>query len=212
MTKVTKIEQQETVAPAHKNIFSALIAAQSEMGPLLKGEDNPHFRSKYADLDALMKAAKPALNRNGIAPWHQIVTIEGVEYMRTIFTHAETEATMHCDVRLIVGKNDMQGYKSATTYAKRIGMESLTGLAPEDDDGNAAANSMKGQRSEPKPPAQVDDPEGAVKKLKSANTVDDLNAAFRGLTEGERKNKAVIDAGAARKAELEAPIDDEIPY
>ena len=33
----------------------------------------------------------------------------------------------------------MQGYKSATTYAKRIGIESLTGIAPEDDDGNAAA-------------------------------------------------------------------------
>jgi hypothetical protein len=29
--------------------------------------------------------------------------------------------------------------KSATTYAKRIGLESLTGIAPEDDDGNAAA-------------------------------------------------------------------------
>jgi hypothetical protein len=33
----------------------------------------------------------------------------------------------------------MQGYKSATTYAKRIGLESTTGVAPEDDDGNAAA-------------------------------------------------------------------------
>jgi hypothetical protein len=42
-------------------------------------------------------------------------------------------------VPLIVNKNDMQGMKSATTYAKRIGLESLTGIAPEDEDGNAAA-------------------------------------------------------------------------
>jgi hypothetical protein len=41
-------------------------------------------------------------------------------------------------VPLIVTKNDMQGYKSATTYAKRIGLESLTGVAPHDDDANAA--------------------------------------------------------------------------
>jgi len=32
----------------------------------------------------------------------------------------------------------MQGMKSATTYAKRVGLESVTGVAPEDDDGNAA--------------------------------------------------------------------------
>jgi DNA-binding transcriptional MocR family regulator len=39
-----------------------------------------------------------------------------------------------------VDKNNMQGMKSATTYAKRIGLESLSGVAPDtDDDGNAAA-------------------------------------------------------------------------
>jgi hypothetical protein len=45
---------------------------------------------------------------------------------------------------LMIGKSDMQGYKSACTYAKRIGLESVTGVAPEaasDDDGNAAAKS-----------------------------------------------------------------------
>jgi hypothetical protein len=41
----------------------------------------------------------------------------------------------------------MQGMKSATTYAKRIGLESLSGIAPEDDDGNAAAKA-------PPPPVQ----------------------------------------------------------
>ena len=48
------------------------------------------------------------------------------------------------DVGADVGKQDMQGYKSATTYAKRIGLESLTGIAPEDDDGNAAAKAAPG--------------------------------------------------------------------
>jgi hypothetical protein len=39
----------------------------------------------------------------------------------------------------------MHGFKSATTYAKRIGLESVTGVAPEDDDGNAAAKSPPAQ-------------------------------------------------------------------
>jgi hypothetical protein len=42
-------------------------------------------------------------------------------------------------VPLIVGKNDMQGYGSAVTYARRYGLMGMAGIAPEDDDGNAAA-------------------------------------------------------------------------
>jgi hypothetical protein len=59
--------------------------------------------------------------------------------MRTVLAHGATDTQVSCDVPLIIGKNDMQGYKSASTYAKRIGLESLTGVAPEDDDGTAAA-------------------------------------------------------------------------
>ena len=40
---------------------------------------------------------------------------------------------------LLVSKNDMQGYGSAVTYGRRYGLMSLAGIAPEDDDGNAAA-------------------------------------------------------------------------
>ena len=58
------------------------------------------------------------------------------------------------DVPLIINKNDMQGMKSATTYAKRIGLESLTGIAPEDDDGNAAAKAPP--RAEPPKPITAD--------------------------------------------------------
>jgi hypothetical protein len=59
--------------------------------------------------------------------------------MRTMLVHGASETSVSCDVPLIINKQDMQGMKSATTYAKRIGLESLTGIAPEDDDGNAAA-------------------------------------------------------------------------
>ena len=66
--------------------------------------------------------------------------------MRTVLAHGESETMIECDVPLIVSKNDMQGMKSATTYAKRIGLESVTGVAPEDDDGNEAANAAPNQQ------------------------------------------------------------------
>lgn len=121
----------------HKNVWTALAAAQAQMGKLVKDSLNPHFKSKYADLAALMATALPALNSNGLTIYHQI-TNEG-HTMRTVLMHGESETAIECDVPLIVAKNDMQGFKSATTYAKRIGAESVTGLAPDDDDGNAAA-------------------------------------------------------------------------
>lgn len=136
MNAVTKTEPQEAV---HKNVYVALAAAQSEMGPLVKGANNPHFKSKYADLADLVLAVRGPLNRNGLTYFHQIVRGDGFQDMRTTVVHGETDTRIECDVPLIVQKQDMQGMKSATTYAKRIGLESVSGLAPEDDDGNAAA-------------------------------------------------------------------------
>lgn len=131
----------------HKNIYIALAAAQTEMGTVVKGAVNPHFRSKYADLADVMQVALPALNKHGIAAWHSTVSADGTIIMRTTLSHGESDTHINCDVPLIVAKNDMQGMKSATTYAKRIGIESLTGIAPEDDDSNAAAKAAPKQEA-----------------------------------------------------------------
>lgn len=124
----------------HKNVYTALAAAQSEMGKVVKNATNPHFRSKYADLSEVMNVAIPALSSNGITLFHVMERDDGQSFMTTVLCHGESGTEIRCPVPLIVQKNDMQGMKSATTYAKRVGTESLTGLAPsEDDDGNAAA-------------------------------------------------------------------------
>lgn len=124
----------------HKNVYVALAAAQSEMEQVVKGSVNPAFKSRYAALDDVVQVVRPALNKHGIAYFHQIITDERGSVMRTVLFHGISETQVHCDVPLIVDRNNMQGFKSATTYAKRIGVESLTGIAPQDDDdGNAAA-------------------------------------------------------------------------
>ena len=139
----------------HANIYMALSAAQAEMGKVVKGANNPHFKSKYADLAVVMQVALPALNAHGIAAWHCIVATDSGNVMRTNLSHGKSDTHIACDVPLLVQKNDMQGMKSATTYAKRIGIESLTGIAPEDDDGNAATSAKNAQKPTSKPdPAQ----------------------------------------------------------
>jgi len=138
----------------HKNIHIALCAAQAGMGKVTKGATNPAFKSKYADLADVVSVAIPALSEHGIAMYHIMMRDEHGPIMRTVLAHGVSDTSIHCDVPLIINKNDMQGMKSATTYAKRIGLESLTGIAPEDDDGNAAAKAPP--RAEPPKPITAD--------------------------------------------------------
>jgi hypothetical protein len=122
-----------------KNIAQALVKAQMEMGPALKQSNNPHFKSKYADLGNVMEACMPALQTQGIAVIQPTGEDELGRYVETIFIHAASGEQVSCRTPLIIAKNDMQGYGSAVTYARRYGLMAMAGIAPEDDDGNAAA-------------------------------------------------------------------------
>lgn len=122
----------------HPNIAAALAAAQAQMGKALKSAQNPHFKSKYADLASVVDACMPALNANGIAVVQPMAETDLGRSVVTKFIH-EGGDVLECSIPLIVGKNDMQGLGSAITYARRYGLMALAGIAPEDDDGNAAA-------------------------------------------------------------------------
>lgn len=122
----------------HKNVYAALAAAQAEMGKALKDSSNPAFKSRYADLASVMDACMPALGKHGIAVFQPTFDDDTGRYVKTVFAHVSGDM-IECRVPLIVTKNDMQGYGSAVTYARRYGLMGMAGIAPEDDDGNAAA-------------------------------------------------------------------------
>lgn len=202
----------------HKNIYTALCTAQANMGNVKKGSINPAFKSRYADLADVVSVVVPALSDQGIAMYHSMIRDDEGMVMRTTLSHGATDTHIHCDVPLIVDRNNMQGMKSATTYAKRIGLESLTGIAPDtDDDGNAAAAAPPPPKKPAGPPPEAI--EAATSSLLNADSLEVLKAIFMGLPASVRSVQAVIDAKDARKAELEtAPADnadlggDGIPY
>ena len=123
-----------------EHIAKALAAAQQEMDGALKQSENPHFRSKYADLGNVIDACMPALNKHGIAVVQPIESTELGSVVKTVLIH-ESGESLSCSVPLILGKQDMQGFGSAVTYARRYGLMAMAGIAPEDDDGNQAVKS-----------------------------------------------------------------------
>ena len=117
--------------------IKAFAKAQSEMGKALKSAVNPHFKAKYADLSDVVDACYPALNANGIGVMQPCGRDDGGAYVDTILLH-ESGVEFGSRIYLVVGKSDMQSMGSAITYARRYGLLGMAGLAPEDDDGNAA--------------------------------------------------------------------------
>jgi hypothetical protein len=123
-----------------KAIAVALVKAQSEYGPALKSSENPHYKSRYADLASCVEAVVGALNKHGIAFMQRVLPSASGVTVETIFIHTSGETLSSGPLHVPVQKNDAQGYGSALTYARRYSLMSACGIAPEDDDGNAAAN------------------------------------------------------------------------
>ena len=218
MTAQEKITKTDA-APAHRSIASALATAQAEMGKALKSANNPHFKAKYADLASVMDACLPALNAHGIAVVQPTTDDETGRYVETVLIHGDTGETLKCRVPLIVQKNDMQGYGSAVTYTRRYGLMSMAGIAPEDDDGNAAARAAPQREERQKEAPRADALNTAISSLENADTLDALRAIFTDLPPDVRKVPTVIRAKDDRKAALEQPAnpnadlgEDAIPY
>ena len=125
--------------PIGKQIAAAFVKAQKAFGPALKTSTNPHFRSKYADLSNCIEAVIGALNDNGIGLMQRTYDCPTGVMVETIFVH-ESGEVMECGLLHVpAAKQDPQGYGSALTYARRYSLLAATGLAPEDDDGNAGS-------------------------------------------------------------------------
>lgn len=202
----------------HRNVYAALAAAQSEMDAAVKGSVNPAFKSRYADLADVVQACRQALNKNGLAFFHQMVSLDGQLAMRTVVAHGASDTTIECDVPLIVSKQDMQGMKSATTYAKRIGLESVTGIAPEDDDGNAAAKAApkpEPNRCDEASPAEIEMAIAMINRIPDLKTLEGYWTGLARDAAHVAKAPLVYKAKESRKRALTAPADlagDGIPY
>lgn len=122
-----------------KTIAAAFVKAKRAFGPALKDKTNPAFRSKYADLGACIDAVEDALLANGIAFIQETFEDATGVTVETVFIHESGESIRCGKLHVPASKQDPQGYGSALTYARRYSLMASCGIAPEDDDGNAAS-------------------------------------------------------------------------
>lgn len=132
-------------------LYAALIKAQGELDGAKKAAKNDHFRSKYARLEDVIDAVRPTFAKYGLGYVQQCAHRQdgttGYAVVTTVLVH-ESGEEIESTLQLPVTKNDAQGVGSALTYARRYGLLGMAGIAPEDDDGEAAVG-RTGVREDP---------------------------------------------------------------
>lgn len=126
----------------HSQGIKALIAALKGVQGMVEGvkrdADNPHFRSRYATLEAVVDAARPALQANGFAFTQAPgAIVDGAVEITTMLMH-ESGEWLRSTLHVPLGKRDPQGLGSALTYGQRYSLMATLGLPPTDDDGETA--------------------------------------------------------------------------
>jgi hypothetical protein len=127
----------------------AMAKAQRDMAGAKKGSSNPFFKSKYADLASVAEACREALTSNGLSVIQGPESEDGdMVILHTMLLH-ESGQWIESTLRMRPVKADPQGMGSCITYARRYTLAAMCGVAPEDDDGNAASGKEVPKGKEP---------------------------------------------------------------
>ena len=125
-------------------IAAALAKAQAVIKGAAKDSDNPYFKSKYADLASVWEACRKPLTDQGLSVAQTVGAVEHRIRVTTLLMHSSGQWI--ADDLLMTPKEDSpQAIGSCITYARRYALAAVAGVAPEDDDAEAAEGRKEGQ-------------------------------------------------------------------
>ena len=119
------------------NLATALAKAQAEIRPAIFDSTNPHFRSKYASLTAVMEACREALSKNQIAVVQGAAVVDGAVAVTTLLLHASGEYISD-ELTMPFAQATPQQIGSSLSYCRRYSLASLVGITADDDDAEEA--------------------------------------------------------------------------
>jgi hypothetical protein len=115
------------------NIYFKLWKAKQEIGKVVKGNDNPFFKSKYADLNSILEAVEPSLHK------YELIVLQpcigNLVETQIIDCESGQMVTSYLELPEIT---DPQKKIASVSYYRRATLQSLLSLQAVDDDGNEA--------------------------------------------------------------------------
>lgn len=119
-------------------IYQKLLEAKKQIGKVSKNAKNPHFKSNYTDINALIEAVEPVLLENGLLLLQPVINGKVITQIIDVETGEKIESILTLDANL---NSQQQG--SQITYFRRYTLQSLMSLQAEDDDANTASKVKK---------------------------------------------------------------------
>ena len=123
------------------NLYTKLNEVKKEIGAISKDATNPFFKSKYFDINSLLKHVEPLLQKNGLLLLQPI--IKGEVFSEIIDIESGDSVTSSIELPQI---DDPQKIGSCVSYYRRYTLQSLISLQSEDDDANSASQATKSQK------------------------------------------------------------------
>jgi len=126
-------------------INQKLYELKKEIGAISKEETNPYFKSKYFDINGLIKHLDPLLDK------HKLILLQPILNGAVITEIRDLESEDCITSSLVLPTfDDPQKLGSCITYYRRYTLQSLLGLQAEDDDANKASTpAPKSKENEP---------------------------------------------------------------
>jgi hypothetical protein len=146
-------------------LLQALCAAVPDISNPRKDSKNPHYRSTYASLEAVLDAVTIPLQKHGLVLTQTLRSSAGAVELVTTLWHAESGQHIESAVPLNPVKADPQGVAAATTYYRRLAIKTLLGLAEVDDDGTEASTPARAKTEQAPPAASASAPATSSKAV-----------------------------------------------
>ena len=120
-------------------IAKAIAKAQSEIQNVTKDAKNPHYKSQYASLAAVLDVVRPIFSKNGIAIVQIPISEEGQVGLKSMLVHDSGQSVESIILlpMAATGRNIAQEAGSIITYLRRYTLAAMAGVAQEDDDGES---------------------------------------------------------------------------
>ncbi len=149
------MEQSESI----NELASALAKAQAEIKGASKSQENPFFKSNYANLSDAWEACREPLSKNGLSVTQVPFKYDGAWVLVTSLLHSSGQ-WQRGEYPITATKQDAQGFAAGVTYARRNSFMAMVGVCPEDDDGNKASekHSQNAHKIDSKAPQKAPEP------------------------------------------------------
>tara|TARA_R110001632_G_scaffold32076_2_gene83350 strand:+ start:425 stop:952 length:528 start_codon:yes stop_codon:yes gene_type:complete len=157
------------------NINEKLFELQQEIGTISKDTKNPFYKSKYFDINSLIKQLQPLLKK------HRLLLLQPIEedmvYSKLICVDGRGGVISALKLPQI---NDPQKLGSAITYYRRYTLGSLLGLQAVDDDANIASGITPHNKKPSKPFLNLNTPEfeKAKKFIKEGGSIENISTKY----------------------------------